>query len=55
MQHKRGHSRSGIFLALLIVMLGVGVGALMVVDVPAPQKPVEKQLDAAAFLGQKQP
>ncbi len=36
------------------VSAGGGTAALMMTNIPAPQHPVEKQLDTAAFLGQKQ-
>lgn len=52
MQHKR-HHRSRLP-AVLIVLAGIIVGAgimLMMADIPAPQQPVEKELDAKAFLG----
>ena len=52
MQHKRNRfgAKIIVFLALVVV---VGLGSLMLVNVPAPQKVIEKELDAKAFLEQK--
>ena len=55
MQQKRGSSRLRIFLALLAIFVVAGALALTLADVPVPQKPIEVQLDAKAFLdSQKQ-
>ena len=48
------HPMVWIFLVLL-AMVVIGVGTLMIIDVPAPQRPIEKQLDAKAFLSPGQP
>jgi hypothetical protein len=54
MQQKARFSKSGTaLLALVVIVLG-GFVALMMVKVPAPQHAIEKQLDAKAFLEQKQ-
>ena len=63
MQHKpriirRGFSSPGpsklpLVLGGIALVLVLGFVALMAVDIPAPQAPIEKQLDAKAFLGSK--
>lgn len=53
MQHKRSSSKTPILLGLLVVALAGGVVAVAMVKGPMPQ-PVEKELDAKAFLGEKQ-
>jgi len=41
-------------LILFIAVLGVaGLVRLMMVDIPVSQKPIEKELDAKAFIEQK--
>ncbi len=55
MQHKRSHKRQGIFLVVILGFI-VGAGALLMMgDVPPPLHPIEKELDAKAFLETKQP
>ena len=53
MQQKRGGSWTKKLLLLCgVAVVGVLV-ALMFVNIPAPQKAVEKELDAKVFLEQK--
>lgn len=53
MQQKHGLPKLGILLGILgCVLLGVVI-ALMNTTIPAPQKPIEKELDAKAFLESK--
>ena len=52
MQHKQRLFGLKI-IPVIIVAVIVAIGALMLVDVPAPQKPIEKELDAKAFLDKK--
>jgi hypothetical protein len=40
---------------LVLGLIVAGVVALMVIDVPPPSAPIEKELDAKAFLTPKQP
>jgi len=51
MQQKRHYySRAGV---LLMALLGVSVGVvvvLMIKDITPPQQPIEKQIDASAFV-----
>ncbi len=55
MQHKdRGGKKRMAALLAAVVLVG-GLVTLMMTDVPAPQKPIEKQLDAKDFLAPKQP
>jgi hypothetical protein len=53
MQHKRHKSKAGPLLGLLTIVIIGGVVALMVASPSAPQSPVEKELDAKAFLESK--
>ena len=53
MQQKRQVSRLGVFAVLVALVAVGGLVALMMTDIPATQKPVEKELDAKAFLGEK--
>ena len=54
MQHKRSKSVSHIVKLALVLALAGGIGFLMTANVPAPQHAIEKELDAKAFLEQKQ-
>ena len=47
------YSKKVICLAIGVVVLIFGMAGLMMIDVPAQQKPVEIQLDAKAFTDQK--
>ena len=47
---KRRYSRLGIFFILLVAMGSIAIGFVLMGDVPAPQKTIEKELDAKAFL-----
>lgn len=54
MQQKR---MSSAFIIVLVVigLIAGGACALMLMDVPSPNQPVEKELNAQAFLGTQQP
>ena len=54
MQHKRRHTKRWVFISLVVIIFG-GATVLMTRSIPAPQKLVEKQLDAKAFLANSQP
>jgi hypothetical protein len=54
MQSKRSFSKLGITLLLTAIVLISGMVMLMVRHVPAPTHPIVQQLDAKAFLEQKQ-
>jgi len=47
-------SKQRIILIAVAVLVVVGMATLALTDIPAPQKPVEKELDAKNFLEQKQ-
>jgi len=53
MQQKRGFLRLRFFVGVIGAAVVVAMGVLMFTDVPAQQKPIEKELDAKAFLAQK--
>lgn len=55
MQHRRRHSHKAIFFAMLAGILVGSVLWLMFKEIPVPGTPVEKQLDAGAFLEAKTP
>lgn len=46
-------SKQRIILAGVVILVIGGMIALMTADIPAPQKPVEKELDAKTFLEPK--
>ncbi len=50
LRSKRRYSRLGIFVMVLGGVFGCAVGLLLMRDIPAPSKPVVKELDAKAFL-----
>lgn len=50
MQHKRRVSPTAVLLGLLVFTLVGGVVFLSMAEVPAPTHPIEKELDAKAFL-----
>ena len=53
MQHKRNTPVKGIILGLIaIIIIGGGI-FLMASPIPAPQQPIEKELDANALLEPK--
>ena len=52
MQHKRVISPFGFIKLALGLALVVGIASLMTANIPAPQHPIEKELDAKAFLEQ---
>ncbi len=53
MQHKRNSSAKGIILGLLaVIVIGGGI-FLMASPIPAPQQPIEKELDADSLLSSK--
>lgn len=54
MQHKRVISKPGRLIFLAFIALACVAVALMKTTIPAPQKPVEKELDAKAFLEPRQ-
>ncbi|MDE3060432.1 MAG: hypothetical protein KGJ06_05425 [Pseudomonadota bacterium] len=54
MKDKSRGSRLPVLILLLALLVAGGVAKLMTTDIPGPGKPVEKPLDAKAFLGQKQ-
>lgn len=54
MQHRRNKSRSKVFFVLLLAVVVSGGISLMVMEPKVSQVPVEKELDAKAFLEQKQ-
>lgn len=53
MQQKRGNARVGVFLLAVAGLCAVGLAVLTLLPVPAPQAPIEKTLDAKAFLAGK--
>lgn len=53
MQHKRRMFSLKKCIALLVVLVIGGFASLSLVTIPAPQKPIEKELDAKAFIEQK--
>ena len=53
MQQKRGFLRLRFFVGVIGAVIVVAMGVLMFTDIPAQQKPIEKELDAKAFLAQK--
>lgn len=53
MQHKRKIGGAGMIKAAVGLAVVVVVGFLMTANVPAPSHPVEKELDAKAFLEPK--
>lgn len=55
MQHKRRRPRRGVYALVLLGAVAIGIGVLATRHIPAPQKLVEKQLDAKAFLDTRQP
>jgi hypothetical protein len=54
MQHKRKHSRLGIFTAVLLAVIAASVILLMTKDVKPTQQLVEKELDAKALFNNQQ-
>ena len=52
MQQKRGYFRLKFLVLLAIAVIGVGGVVLSVVNIPSPAAPIEKELDAKAFLEQ---
>jgi len=54
MQHKQALSKPVIFIILIAIVLMGGLIHLMTANIPAQQKPVEKELDAKAFFPPKQ-
>lgn len=55
MQQKHRYSAKTLFLGGLALVLAVGLGALMMTDIPAPVSHIQKELDAQAFLEPKHP
>lgn len=53
MQHKRKIGNMGMVKVAAGLAVVVVVGFLMTANVPAPQRPVEKELDAKIFLEPK--
>jgi len=50
---KSGPSAAKILPVLLVVVIVAGLASLALVNIPAPQKSIEKELDAKVFLEQK--
>lgn len=55
MQHKRKSPSKGILLSLVLACIIGGGLFLMMSPIPAPQQPIEKELDATALLESRQP
>jgi len=53
MPHNQSFSRPKFLISGIFLIIIGGAVALMLVDIPAPQQPVEKVLDAKTFLRSK--
>ncbi len=54
MLHNKRRSSPLLISALLLGIVLIAGAVLMMKDIPAPQVPVEKELDASAFLATRQ-
>lgn len=54
MQHRRQGNRLRVIFVLILAVAVAAIGALLVLNPPSPATPVVKELDAKAFLEQKQ-
>jgi len=55
MQHKARYSRLKTMVLLATIVVVGGLAALMMTDIPAPGRTIEKQIDVKDFLEPKQP